>query len=100
LGSSCVKAPGSSLVKASRKMLVKLTPGVNFINVLRAALIHADPKSVKFMLSLQYPFLLLGSASVKAAQKTLMKLTPDGKILFKENAHSASVTRVCKRQRH
>jgi len=29
------------------KMLAKLTPGVNFINVLRAALAPVDPKSVK-----------------------------------------------------
>jgi len=57
-------------------MLMKLTPGVNFINVLLAAFTRADPESVKFQLSHQYHFMLLGSARVKALRKTLMKLTP------------------------
>jgi len=33
--------------KASYKMLVKLTPGVDFINILRVAFTLADPKSSK-----------------------------------------------------
>jgi len=38
---------GPTSVKAARKTLVKLTPGVNFINVLRASVMLTDPKSVK-----------------------------------------------------
>jgi len=52
------------------------TPEDNFINVLRAAFTRADPESVKFQLSCQYHFTLLGSAHIKDARKTLMKLTP------------------------
>ena len=33
--------------KAGRKMLVKLTPGVNSTNILQAAFTRADPKSAK-----------------------------------------------------
>jgi len=33
--------------KATCKMLVKLTPGVNFTNVLNKAFMHGDPKSAK-----------------------------------------------------
>ncbi len=57
-------------------MLVKLSPGVNFINVLQAAFAHADPKSVKETIKLSVFFALLGSASVKATRRTLIKLTP------------------------
>jgi hypothetical protein len=36
-----------SRAKALRETLAKLTPGLNFINVLRTAFTLADPKSVK-----------------------------------------------------
>jgi len=36
-----------SYKKCSHKMLMKLTPGLNFINVLRTAFTLVDPKSVK-----------------------------------------------------
>jgi hypothetical protein len=55
---------------------MKLTPWVNFIKVLHEAFMSADPESVKFQLSCQYLFTLLGYVRVKAAQKTLMKFTP------------------------
>jgi NAD-dependent oxidoreductase involved in siderophore biosynthesis len=51
------------------------TSGVNFINVLQAAFMRADPESVKIQLSRQYLFMLMGSACTKDAHKTLMKLT-------------------------
>ncbi len=51
-------------------------PGVNFIKVLRAAFVRADPKSVKRYWQLNWIFTLLGSAHVKAALRMLMKLTP------------------------
>jgi hypothetical protein len=50
--------------------------GVNFINILQAAFMHPDPKSVKKIVQLSVFFTLLGSARVKAARRTLMKLTP------------------------
>jgi len=68
---------GSAHIKAARKMLVKLTPGVNFINVLRTAFTLVDPKRVKkIQLSHMYLLTLAGSASVKAVRRTLMKLSP------------------------
>jgi hypothetical protein len=38
---------GSTSVKAASKTLMKLTPGLNFINILDTALTLEDPKSVK-----------------------------------------------------
>jgi len=52
-------------------------PGLNFINVLRAAFACADQKCVKMTVKVSIFFTLLGSTSVKAACRTLMKLTPD-----------------------
>ncbi len=40
-------------------MLTKLTPGLNFINILRTALTHVDPKSVRIQSNPQYLFTLL-----------------------------------------
>jgi len=57
-------------------MLMKLTPGLNFINALCTAFKRKDPKSVKIQLSCQYLFTLLGSTGAKAARRMLMKLTP------------------------
>ena len=51
-------------------------PGVNFINVLRAAFTHADPESAKKTVKSSSFFALLGSARVKAARRMLMKLNP------------------------
>jgi len=34
-------------VKDVRRILMKLSPGVNFINVLRTAFMRTDPKSAK-----------------------------------------------------
>ena len=65
---------GSVCVGAARKMFMKLTPGLNFINILWAAFTHTDPESVKNQLRYQYLFRLLGSAHTKAACR-LMKLT-------------------------
>jgi len=62
-------------------MLVKLTTSVNFINVICAAFMPADPKSVKRYWLLNWIFTLLGSEGVKAAHRTLAKLTTVGLIL-------------------
>jgi hypothetical protein len=61
-------------------MLVKLTPGVNIINILSAAFKLVDPESIKILTTdkvsgLDCLFALLGSACIKAARSTLMKLT-------------------------
>jgi len=60
-----------------RKMLMKLTTGFNFINILREALALADPNCVKkIQLSHQYLFTRSASARVKAVHRMLMKLSP------------------------
>jgi len=53
-----------------------LTPGLDFINVLRTAFTLVVPQSVRTQSSCQYLFTLLGPMSVKAVRRTLMKLTP------------------------
>jgi len=55
---------------------MKLSPGVNFINILLAAFMHQDPKSAKKADNLPVFFALLGSVRVKSAHKMLVKLTP------------------------
>ena len=67
--------------KAARRPLMKLTPGFNFINVLRTAFTLVGPKNVRIQSSSQYLFTLLGSTGAKAALRTLMKLTT-GKSTF------------------
>jgi len=57
-------------------MLMKLTPGVNFISVLQVAFMSSDPKWAKKTDNLTVIFTLLGSAHTKAAHRTLMKLSP------------------------
>jgi len=57
-------------------MLMKLTPGTDFTNVLRAAVMPADPKSATRQSGHLCLLVLLGSACVKAAHQMLVKLTP------------------------
>jgi len=59
-----------------KKLLVKLTPGVNFINALQATFARTDPKSAEKAVKLLVFFVLSGSAGSKAAHRTLMKLNP------------------------
>jgi len=66
---------GSTGIKAEHKMLVNLTPGLNFINVLRTAFTHVDPKYAKK--TVKSAVVLLGPTTVKAAHKMLVNLTPD-----------------------
>jgi hypothetical protein len=68
---------GSTRVKAVQRTLMKLSPGVNFINFLQAAFMHADPKSTKNTVKLPVFFALSGSVCAKAARRMLMKLPPD-----------------------
>jgi len=44
---------GPTCIKAASEMLMILTPGVNFINILRAAFTSADPKSARTQSSCQ-----------------------------------------------
>jgi hypothetical protein len=62
--------------KRERIMLMKLTTGGNFTNILQAAFRHANPDSTKKTVKLSVFFVLLGSALAKAACRMLMKLTP------------------------
>jgi len=67
---------GSTRLKAGHKMLMKLTPGLNFINVLHTAFTPADPKGVKSYWWLTVFFTLSGSTCLKAGRKLLLKFTP------------------------
>ncbi len=55
-------------VKVVRRTLMKLSPGVNFINVLRAAFACTDPKRAKKTDKLDCFFALLGFVCVKKLQ--------------------------------
>jgi hypothetical protein len=57
-------------------MLIKSTTGDYFINVLQAAFMHADLKSVKSLTALLCLLCFLGSGSVKVGSRNLMTLTP------------------------
>jgi len=71
-------------------MLVKSTPGVDFINVLQTAFTRPDPKRAKKIVKLKVFFALLGSAQIKGACKTLVKLTLDLRFLIILNVQSGS----------
>ena len=63
--------------KSMRKTLMKLTPAVNFTNILRTAFALVEiPKAQELSQVIQYLFTLLGTTSVKAVRRTLMILTP------------------------
>ena len=57
-------------------MLVKLTSGVNFTNILCAAFMLTDPKSVKKTVNSSSFFALLGSTGVKALSKYVDEIDP------------------------
>jgi len=65
---------GSACVKAARRMFMKLSPGVNFIYILCAALHTQIPKAKKY--SQTVSLFCHISARIKASSITLMKLTP------------------------
>ncbi len=77
--------------KGTLKTLVKLTPGLNFINFRHTAFALVDPERAKKTQSSQHCyFTLLGSASVKVVRRTLMKLTPgehDGRRVYAVPGH-------------
>jgi len=50
----------------AKKYFCQIWPGLNYINVLRAAFMCADPRSVKKTVKSSIFFTLLGSTSVKA----------------------------------
>ena len=66
-----------SYEKAACLMMVKLTPGVNFINVQQAPFMLVDPKSAKNIDGLTVFFALSGSSHAKTASRKVLKLTPD-----------------------
>jgi len=55
---------------------MKLSPGVNFINVFRTAFMCVDPKNVKIQSSRQYIFALLGYTLIKAVRKHVGEIDP------------------------
>ncbi len=58
------------------KMLLKLTPGFDFTNILHKTFSGADPKSAKKTDGFTVFSALLGSDHKKIACKMLVKLTP------------------------
>jgi len=62
--------------KDAHTILVKLTYGAHFINVLLTAFTPVAPQSVRTQSSCQNLFTLLGSTHIKAVHRTLMKSTP------------------------
>jgi len=60
-------------------MLMKLSPGINLINILRKAFTYADPKSAKKTVGLTIVFALSGSARVKASLQEWPKYGPRAK---------------------
>jgi len=69
---------GSAGVKVVHRTLMKSTPGVNFINVLRAAFTSAEPKSLKKTASSHQSFLRFWDLHMqKLFVNMLVKLTPD-----------------------
>ncbi len=56
-------------------LVIGLSPGVNFIDILRAVFACAYPKCTKKTDNLTVIFALPGSVHAKTARRTLMKLT-------------------------
>jgi hypothetical protein len=91
------EAPHTEGAPNFRRVSLFWKPGVNFTNILSAALMHADPKSAKNTVKLSVSFALLGSTPGKALHKMLVKLT-----LGVNFTHSANVLaeRVWRKQFH
>ena len=66
---------GPALVKAALRTLMKLTPGLNFINVLRTAFSHVEPKSVKKTVKLSVFLRFRNLRAQKLRVNMLVKLT-------------------------
>ncbi len=64
-------------VKGASRMLMKLTPGLNFINVLRATFTRIDSKSAKETVKSSVSFCAFGIFAKKSAREMLEKLIPD-----------------------
>jgi len=73
---------GSTSVKAVGRMLIKLSPGVDFTNIILAAFTSADPKRAKKAGKSSVSFAPLGSVHVKAAHKMLATSTPGVDTIF------------------
>jgi len=54
---------GSTSAKAVRRTLMKLTPGVHFINILRTPFALIDPESVKNTVKSSVSFYAFGSCT-------------------------------------
>jgi hypothetical protein len=67
---------GSVRVKAVHRTLMKLSPGVNVINVLRATFGPVDPKSVKRYWQLDWILTLFWATCVEAENKYVGEIEP------------------------
>ncbi len=80
---------GSTGAKAARGTLMKLTPGVNFINILFATFSYESVLLQLFSSYRQFAFVIFWCKNIdaKAAHKMLMKLTTE----YIENCHDCWV---------
>ncbi len=69
--------------KAARKMLVKLTTGVNFINILHKSFLYKSKLSSFSQVTFGFVIFLCQIISKKCALKMLMKFTPGQPQLFR-----------------
>ncbi len=68
-------------VKAVCITLMKLSPGVNFNNILRKLFTHVDPKSAKYS-QVGSLFASLGSTRAKASHKHVDEIDPRSQSYF------------------
>jgi len=67
----------NSYEKCARKTLMKLTPGVNFINILQAHFLYESELSSFSLVTFCCVIFLGQNIGAKCARKMLMKLTPE-----------------------
>jgi len=67
---------GSERVKAAHKMLMILTPGINFINILRTAFTRTDPKCAKKTVKSAVSFGTFGTYGCKSCTENVDEIDP------------------------
>jgi len=75
-------------------MLVKLTTGVNFTNIIRAAFALEDPKRAKRHWWHECLFVLLWSSRIKASSKHVVEIDPRFRILTLEQERPFPVAQI------
>jgi len=71
-----VSVPSNAILDQMFKPKDQCQAGVNFINILWAAVAPVDPKSVKRYWQLDWILMLLGAMGVKAVRKYVGEIEP------------------------